>query len=106
MTITLTSEQEGTFTSTLLVVPHFRFERRSDGEERHLDLGAARLPDVKQKLFTRLSTLEAHEVPFSTRAPAEHAPHVADLAPLALASTNTEMSLLLSHRTQHGGLLQ
>lgn len=98
MTITLTSEQEGTFDSTLLVIPHFRFERHSDGEERHLDLGAAKLPDVKLKLFTRLSTLEAHEVPFSTKAPATGtALHVAELAPLAVSGTNAEAAAWALH---------
>src|SRR5580658_2630196 len=48
ITITQTSEHGGTFESEIQVVPHFRFERLSDGAERQLDMGALSISDEKQ----------------------------------------------------------
>ncbi len=61
MTITQTSAHGGIFAAEMHVWPLFRFERRSDGEERHLDMGALKFPDDKQELVVRLNTLQTSE---------------------------------------------
>ncbi|HME00030.1 MAG TPA: hypothetical protein VKM93_22210 [Terriglobia bacterium] len=70
MTITHESEHGGHFASEIRPVPVFRFERRSDGVERLLDLGALPLPAEKQELVVRLNTLQASEVAW-TNSPLE-----------------------------------
>jgi hypothetical protein len=67
MTITQTSASGGHFSSTLLPVPHFRFERLSDGKESHLDTGAMPIPNEKRALVTRINTLESSDVAWGVR---------------------------------------
>jgi len=66
MTITQTSDGGGTFSSELVIWPSFRFERRSDGEEKVLDMGALRVPPEKQAVVSKINTLAAAEVPWTT----------------------------------------
>jgi hypothetical protein len=71
MTITLTGADGGNFDSDFMIVPKFRFIRQADGEEKVLDFGAMRVPDARQALVARISTLQAYEVPFQTASPAD-----------------------------------
>jgi len=66
MTVTQSTEQGGMFTSELVIFPKFRFERRSDGEERLLDTGAVQVPAEKQALVAGINTLRAADVPWQT----------------------------------------
>jgi hypothetical protein len=98
MTVTQTSEHGGHFASQLTVWPLFRFERRSDGEERHLDMGAMKIADEKQKLVAAGNTLQGSEVPWQDSHPATGNPVVIpDLANLAVGGTGSEQALLASH---------
>jgi len=71
MTINLTSEDGGTFDSDFTIVPQFRFIRQADGEEKVLDFGAMKVPDARQPLVARISTLQAYDVPFQIAHPAD-----------------------------------
>jgi hypothetical protein len=69
MTINQTSEHGGHFATKFVVVPHFRFERLADGAERHLDMGALKIPADRQEYVARLTTQETMEVPWQDSSP-------------------------------------
>jgi len=101
MTFTQTSEHGGVFSSELRVVPHFRFERRSDGAERQLDMGAMDIPAEKQELAARANTMTASEVPWQDSHPAGgNALVIPDLASLAVVGSNVEAAQLASHHVR------
>jgi hypothetical protein len=66
MTVTQATDQGGHFTSELVIWPKFRFERRSDGEERLLDMGAMKVPAERQALVAGINTLRAADVPWQS----------------------------------------
>jgi hypothetical protein len=68
MTITHAGNQR-TFDSQLRPTPLFLFVRRSDGEERHLDVGAMKLPPEQQEHLSRAMTLHSSQVPWSPTPP-------------------------------------
>jgi hypothetical protein len=107
MTITQTSATGGNFSSKISVVPLFKFVRRSDEEEKTLDIGAMPIPREKREQFIARITLESSEVAWGT-APADPdtALHIAALAGnFLVAETNAEAALLASHHNK-GTLLQ
>lgn len=69
MTITQTDENGGHFDSEFVIVPQFHFVRQADGEEKHLDFGAMKIPTERETLVARISTLQAADVPWQIRAP-------------------------------------
>src|SRR5580658_862992 len=98
MTFTQTSEHGGVFASELQVVAHFRFERRSDGAERHLDMGAMKIAEEKQALVARANTLTSSEVQWLDSHPAGgSALVIPDLANLAVATSNSEAAQWAAH---------
>jgi hypothetical protein len=69
ITITQTEEHGGTFSSVLQVWPTFRFVPVGGGAEKHLDLGALKIPDAKREFAERLNTLQAIEVTWQDSPP-------------------------------------
>jgi len=70
MTIRQTSESGGTFDSELTIYPVFHFERHSDGETKTFDTGAAKIPQERVDLVSRINNLQAADVPWTTSHPA------------------------------------
>lgn len=98
MTFTQTSEHGGVFASELRVAPHFRFERRSDGAERHLDMGAMNIAEEKQALVARANTLTSSEVQWQDSHPAGgNALVIPELANLAVGPSNFETAQYAAH---------
>ncbi len=64
ITFTQTSESGGVFSTRLDLKLAWRFVRRSDGEERQLDMGAMTIPDEKIALVTSMNKLEAQDVAY------------------------------------------
>lgn len=107
MTITQTSATGGHFSSKLTVVPYFKFIRRSDGEEKTLDVGAMPIPREKREQLTARNTLESSEVAWGT-APADPETDLyiaAVSGNFAVAETNAEAAALAAHLNR-GALLQ
>jgi len=50
-------------------MPLFRFVRRADGEEKHLDIGSLPLPPEKQQYLAGNMTLRSSEAPWHDRPP-------------------------------------
>jgi hypothetical protein len=71
MTITQTSERGGVFESEFRIVPEFRFVRQADGQRKVLDFGGVKIPQERQTLAARITTLQAAEVPWLVSHPAD-----------------------------------
>ena len=90
MTINQTNPDGGTFDSEFVIVPEFDFVRQADGEEKHLDFGAMKIPPERQTLVARISTLQAADVPWHTSAPE-------DTLAVAGATTNFAVPRIAHH---------
>jgi hypothetical protein len=64
ITFTQTSDEGGVFSTTLDLKLVWRFVRRSDGEEKHLDMATMPIPEEKRALVTSMNKLEAQDVAY------------------------------------------
>lgn len=100
ITITKTSDQGGTFSSQLLVVPLFTFTRIPDGMQRALDLGSATPPTALNAL-----SLQATNAPWRSGCalPALGVPGLNDgFCPGLTSNGRKQLTLEQALRAQHG----